>query len=78
MLDLAHRRFRRAVGPYADGELDGRAARVLADHIRACEGCRHHLAMVLAIKRSLRRLATQEPPALAATRLRRWTGTLEG
>jgi hypothetical protein len=28
--------------------------------------------MVLAIKRSLRRLAGQEPPTLAAGRLRRW------
>ena len=34
--------------------------------------------MVRAIKGSLRRLADTEPPALAATRLRRWSATLPG
>jgi anti-sigma factor RsiW len=64
MLIHSHRRFRRVVTPYADGELDGRAARMLAEHLRACEGCSDDLAMVLAMKGSLYRLAAAEPPTL--------------
>lgn len=78
MLALSHRRFRRAVSPYADDELDTRAAQILADHLRDCDGCSHDLAMVLAIRDSLRRLAAAEPPTLAATRLLRWAANLEG
>jgi len=77
MLDLAHRRFARSVSPYADGELEARAARILGDHLRDCEDCRHDLVIVMAIKGSLHRLAAAEPPTLAATRLRRWAANLE-
>lgn len=77
MLSLAHRRYRRAVHPYADGELDRRATQVLADHLRKCAGCSHDLSVVMAIKGSLRRLAGREPPTLAAARLRRWATSLE-
>jgi anti-sigma factor RsiW len=71
MLSLAHRRYTRSVGPYADGELDASAAWFLRAHLRECEDCSHDLAMVLAIKGSLRRLAAIEPHTLSATRLRR-------
>lgn len=77
MLSLAHRRYARSVSPYADGELDERAARFLAAHLRDCEDCSHDLAMVVAIKGSLQRLAAAEPPTLAATRLRRWAANPE-
>ena len=77
MLSLAHRHYARSVSPYADGELDEPAARMLAAHLRDCEDCDHDLAMITAIKRSLRRLAAAEPPTLAATRLRRWAVNLE-
>lgn len=72
MLSLTHRHYARSVSPYADGELDERATRFLAAHLRDCENCSHDLAMVLAIKGALRRLAASEPPTLAANRLRRW------
>ena len=77
MLSLAHRRYARSVSPYADRELDERATRILAAHLRDCEDCSHDLGMVMAIKGSLRRLAAYEPPTVAATRLRRWAATLE-
>lgn len=72
MRALAHRRFRRAISRYADGELDASTAQALATHLLECDGCSRNLAIVLAIKGSLRRLADAEPPTLAATRLRRW------
>lgn len=72
MRALAHRRFRRAISRYADGELDASAAEAVASHLLECDGCSRNLAMVLAIKGSLRRLADTEPPTLAAIRLRRW------
>lgn len=67
-----HRRFRRAISGYADGELDAPIARALAIHLLECHACSRDLAVVHAIKGSLRRLADAEPPTLAATRLRRW------
>jgi anti-sigma factor RsiW len=78
MRDLSHRRLRRAISRDADGELDARTAQALAAHLLECDACSHDLAMVLAIKGSLRRLATAEPPTLAATRLRRWAANLQG
>jgi anti-sigma factor RsiW len=77
MLSLIHRRYARSVSPYADRELDKRATRIIAAHLRECEDCSHDLAMVMAIKGSLRRLAAAEPPTVAASRLRRWGTTLE-
>lgn len=72
----SHRHLRRAVSAYADGELDDRAAQMVATHLLECDGCSHNLEMVLAIKDSLRRRANAEPPTLAGTRLRRWAATL--
>jgi anti-sigma factor RsiW len=71
-----HHRLRQAIGRYADGELNRAKARALASHLSECDDCSRELAMVRAIKGSLRRLADAEPPALAATRLRRGTATL--
>jgi anti-sigma factor RsiW len=76
MLHVSHHRFRHAIDPYADGELDEQAAWTLSRHLEQCEGCRHDLVAILAIKRSLARLATREPPTLAAARLRRWAACL--
>lgn len=73
-----HRHLRRAIDRYADGELDAVSAQALAVHVLECEQCNQELAMVRAIKGSLRRLADAEPPALAVARLRRWTATLQG
>ncbi|MGH2669391.1 MAG: zf-HC2 domain-containing protein [bacterium] len=75
---LHHRRVRRAISRYADGELDARSAQAVADHLLECDGCSHELAMVVAIKGSLGRLASTEPPTLAAARLRRRAAGLHG
>ena len=72
MVSITHHRFHRAVDPYVDGELHLTASTRMANHVAECEGCRRAAETVLAIKRSLRRLAGQEPPTLAAARLRRW------
>jgi hypothetical protein len=73
----SHRRLRRAIGRYADGELDATGVQAVATHLLECETCNRELATVRAIKGSLRRLADAEPPTLAATRLRRWAATLQ-
>jgi hypothetical protein len=78
MLERPHPRLRRAVSAYADGELDAATAQALAAHLLECHGCSHDLAVVLAIKGSLQRLANAEPSPLAAKRLRRWAANLEG
>jgi hypothetical protein len=68
----SHRRLQRAISRYADGELDAAAASAMAAHLLECDECTRELAMVRAIKGSLRRVADAEPPTLAAARLRRW------
>jgi anti-sigma factor RsiW len=68
----SHRRFRGAISRYADGELDAPTAEALAIHLLECDRCSQELAMVRAIKGSLRRLAENEPTTLAAIRLQRW------
>ena len=78
MRSRVHSRLGRAVSRYADGELDAAAVRALETHLLECESCRLELATVLAIKGSLRRLADEEPPTLAATRLRRWVENPSG
>jgi anti-sigma factor RsiW len=78
MFHVSHRRFRHAIDPYVDQELDEQAISVLRSHLEHCEGCRHDLVAILAVKRSLARLADREPLPLAAARLRRWATTLQG
>lgn len=76
MRALSHLRCRRNIGHFADGELGAASQQALAAHLLECDGCRRELDMVRAIKASLGRLAEAEPPALAATRLRRWSASL--
>ena len=73
MLHSAHRRIRRDVEAYADGELAGldRVADIEA-HLDACADCRHALDVQGRVKCSLRRLAANRPTDLTAARLRRW------
>lgn len=78
MRAFSHRRFRRALSRYADGELDASAAQALAIHLVECDRCSREFAMVRAIKGSLQRLADAEPPTLAATRLQRWASNPRG
>ncbi|HEV8627647.1 MAG TPA: anti-sigma factor [Acidimicrobiia bacterium] len=78
MRAFSHRRFRRALSRYADGELDASAAQALALHLVECDRCSREFAMVRAIKGSLQRVADAEPPTLAATRLQRWASNPQG
>ena len=68
MRDLSHRCLRRALSGYADRELDAPTAATVAAHLPECARCRRELAVVMAIKGSLRRLGAAEPPAVAAAR----------
>ncbi|HYZ99277.1 MAG TPA: zf-HC2 domain-containing protein [Acidimicrobiales bacterium] len=72
MLQAAHRRMRRDVDAYLDGEL--RPARVAAveAHLDECWGCNGYADTVRLMKRSLRRLAERRPTDLTVARLRRW------
>lgn len=73
MLHSAHRRIRRDVEAYLDGELAGvdRVADIEA-HLDECPDCRHELDVLERVKCSLRRLAANRPTDLTAARLRRW------
>jgi predicted anti-sigma-YlaC factor YlaD len=77
MLLAAHRRMRRAVDAYIDGELGSpqRFVEVQA-HLDECWGCSGYAETVRLLKRSLRRLADRQPTDLAAARLRRWATDL--
>ncbi len=77
MLHSAHRRIRRDVETYLDGELAGldRVADIEA-HLDECADCRHELDVVDRVKCSLRRLASGRPTDLTAARLRRWVHSL--
>jgi anti-sigma factor RsiW len=77
MMLAAHRRTRRAVDAYIDGELrtPARIAAVQA-HLDECWGCSGHAETLRLLKRSLRRLAQRQPTDLAAARLRRWATDL--
>jgi anti-sigma factor RsiW len=73
---LGHRRMRRTVSAFVDGQLDAIEAAVVAAHVRACWECSGDVEVVRLIKRSLRNLAGRERDALAAARLRRFAGKL--
>jgi hypothetical protein len=72
MLDLAHRRMRRAVGAYLDGEPPPPEAAAVAALLDECWSCSGDAEMRRLIKRSLHRIAAGRARDLAAARLRRW------
>jgi len=74
MLHTAHRRMRRAVDAYLDGELPPTRAGAVEVHLDECWGCSGYADAVRLMKRSLRRLAQRRPSDLAVARLRRWAG----
>ncbi len=78
MRHLAHRRIRREIEAYLDGELAG-PDRVMAieRHLDDCPDCRQGLDVLQRMKCSLRRLACNRPTDLtAAARLRQWARRL--
>jgi len=67
-----HRRERRLVQAYLDGELQGAPARAAAEHLGLCFDCSSAAETQQLVLASLRRLAAQVTPPLAAMRLRRY------
>ena len=72
MLSAAHRRVRRAVDAYVDGELTRSQAAAVEAHLDECWGCSGEADTLRLMKRSLQRLAARSPSDLARARLRRW------
>lgn len=73
----AHRRYRRLVSAYVDGELDPARMEEMARHVRGCWGCSGAVEQIRLIKASLARLRERHPGSLAALRLRRWARALD-
>jgi anti-sigma factor RsiW len=72
-----HRRYRRQVSAYVDGELDPSDLAEMARHVHGCWGCNEAVEQIRLIKHSLVRLRDRRPAPLAAARLRRWAGSLQ-
>lgn len=76
MLSVTHRRIRRRVETWVDGELSSPEARTVRRHLEECAGCSGEVELLERIKASLGRLERRRPPALATARLRRWAEEL--
>jgi anti-sigma factor RsiW len=74
MSPLTHRRMRRAVTAYLDGELDATDAHAVAAHLRECWACSGDAEVTRMIKRSLRNRRCDD--FLAVVRLRRFAARL--
>ncbi|MFO7592093.1 MAG: zf-HC2 domain-containing protein [Acidimicrobiia bacterium] len=72
MLPTHHRRQRRLVQAYLDGELDDAARRAAVEHLEACFDCSSAAETHQLVRKSLCRLATVAMPPLALLRLRRY------
>ena len=72
-----HRRYRRQVSAYVDGELDPSAMAAMERHVGDCWGCSGAVEQIRLIKVSLARFRERRPEPLAAARLRRWLQTLQ-
>ena len=72
MTPFGHRRYRRRLDAYVDGELDGRRARSMAAHVADCWGCSGELHWRRLIKESTRGIGDHGARDLASARLQRW------
>ena len=72
MSTWAHRRTKRLLSAYADGELDPVASAAVAAHLRECGGCSGDVEVTRTIKRSLRNLGDRDHDTLGTRRLRRF------
>jgi anti-sigma factor RsiW len=73
---IAHRRMRRAVSAFVDGELDTGLAAIVEGHLRDCFDCSGDAELARMVKASLRNLAARERDAVTAARLRRFATRL--
>lgn len=51
------------LGPYLDGELDPATLMDIEDHVGACEPCREQVALLRAMRGTLKRVVKAAPPA---------------
>jgi anti-sigma factor RsiW len=72
MLPAGHRRMRRDLDAYVDGELPRVRVAAVEGHLEDCWGCSGEAETLRLMKWSLRRLAARRPSDLALARLRRW------
>jgi anti-sigma factor RsiW len=73
---LAHRRLRRAVDAYLDGELTPEARAEVADHLSICWECSIAAETLRLLKRALSHRLNRTPPSVAERRLRRFAEAL--
>jgi anti-sigma factor RsiW len=73
---LAHRRMRRSVEAYLDGELTPAARAAVADHLSVCWECSIAAETLRLIKRALSHRRDRTPASVAARRLRRFAEDL--
>ncbi|MCA1692882.1 MAG: zf-HC2 domain-containing protein [Actinobacteria bacterium] len=76
VLSVAHRRVRRRVETWLDGELGPGESRSVRRHLDGCRDCRGDAELLRRIKASLARLDRRRPPTLATVRLRLWAEEL--
>lgn len=62
-------RFERRLGAYVDGELDAVHSAEVEDHVEGCAACREQLAMIRAMRNSLRRVGRLRAPSSLRERL---------
>ncbi|MEO7571609.1 MAG: zf-HC2 domain-containing protein [Acidimicrobiales bacterium] len=60
----AHRRTKRLLSAYVDGELDSVASAAVAAHLRECWDCSGDVEVTRTIKRSLRNLGDRDHDTL--------------
>ena len=73
MLTVGHRRIRRKIEAYVDGEL--RSTSGIADverHLDACWGCTGEADSLRLVKSSLRTIGSRRPADLSVVRLQGW------
>jgi anti-sigma factor RsiW len=73
---LAHRRLRRAVDAYLDGELTSDARAEVANHLSICWECSIAAETLRLLKRALSHRRDRTPPSVAEHRLRRFAHAL--
>jgi anti-sigma factor RsiW len=62
--------FNASIGPYIDGELDADHGVDMEAHMIACPPCAEHVALLRAMRLSLRRTASRRAPADLCSRVR--------
>ncbi len=73
---LPHRRLRRRVETYVDGELPAAQQPQIARHLDECLDCNGHAEMQRLIRACLRRRPNRDPVPLALARLHRFADRL--